>query len=100
MAVPDRSRSWDDLEEWSGPVRIPAREPTAPRRAGASRRVRLIRRRRLDLLQDAVAGLLLAIFVLVMCAGLGVVALLALGAGLILLASLVVERRRRRRALL
>jgi Flp pilus assembly protein TadB len=60
--------------------------------------MRLIRRRRLDLLQDGVLGLLLAIFTLVETAGLGVVALLAALTGLMLVLSLVVERRRRRRS--
>jgi hypothetical protein len=58
--------------------------------------MRLIRRRRLDLLQDGLLALILAVFVLTVSAGLAVVALLATPAGLALVASLVVERRRRR----
>jgi hypothetical protein len=58
--------------------------------------MRLVRRRRLDLLQDGVLALILAVFVLTVSAGLGVVALLAAAAGLALVASLVVERHRRR----
>lgn len=60
--------------------------------------MRLIRRRRLDLLQDAALSLVLAIFVLVESAGLGVVALLVALTGLGLVASLVIERRLRANA--
>ncbi|HWD65112.1 MAG TPA: hypothetical protein VG405_08040 [Solirubrobacteraceae bacterium] len=59
--------------------------------------MRLIRRRRLDLLQDAGLALILAVFVLTATAGLAVVALLAAPVGVALAASLIVERRRRRR---
>lgn len=59
--------------------------------------MRLIRRRRLDLLQDGVLALVLAILVLTISAGLGVVALLAIPVALGILASLLVERHRSRR---
>lgn len=69
---------------------------TATRRE-ARRRLRLIRRRRLDLLQDCALALIVALFVLIESAGLGVVAILAIPTALILVASLIVERRLRRR---
>lgn len=74
-------------------------DPDRPdaRRRDARRRLRLIRRRRLDLLQDAALGFLLGMFVLIDSAGLGVVAILCLLAGLGLLASVAGERWLRRR---
>lgn len=104
MAAQDRLSDWAVTEEWAPPRPVaPARRrsPQSPQqrqaRVAASRRMRLIRRRRLDLLQDSVLALVLAIFVLSVTAGLGVVALLAVPVALILVGSLVVERRRRRR---
>jgi hypothetical protein len=67
------------------------------RRQEARRRLRLIRRRRLDLLQDATIALGLALFALIDSAGLGVVAVLSLLTGAGLMASLLVERWLRRR---
>jgi hypothetical protein len=61
--------------------------------------MRHIRRRRRDLLEDVAAAIVLAIAVLIVTAGLGVVALLAVPTAGALLASLIAERviRARRR---
>jgi hypothetical protein len=107
-------RAWAVGEEWGyEPARSPrpdrplreaggrlsvAPDASSQRRAAARRRIRLIRRRRLDLLQDSILGLSLAIFVLLVSAGLGVVALLALPVSLLLIGSLALERRGRRNA--
>lgn len=91
----------EDELSWPGPDRGSRRSqraagPRATPRQEVRRRMRLIRRRRLDLLQDSALALLLAIFVLVESAGLGVVALLGTLTALALVASLVIERRRAR----
>lgn len=101
MAVPDGLSDWAASEEWDAftPRRPSWSNPPRARRdtrAEARRRMRLIRRRRLDLLQDGLLALILAVIVLTVSAGLAVVALLAAPAGLVLVASLIVERRRRR----
>ena len=62
------------------------------------RRERHYRLRRRDLLQDVGAGLLVTVLLLMLTAGLGVLALLDLALLLLLVASGVVERRRRRHA--
>lgn len=107
MALPDRLSEPTFPQDWLSSPTPPAgrtrRTQTAKgSRTGAGhearRRMRLIRRRRLDLLQDAALSLLLAIFVLVESAGLGVVALLAAVTALGLVASLMIERRLRANA--
>jgi hypothetical protein len=68
----------------------PAPTPSAQREA--RRRLQRIRRRRLDLLQDVAMAVALTLFTLISTAGLGVVALLCLAAGLFLGATLAAER--------
>ncbi|MGO9961216.1 MAG: hypothetical protein ACLP50_35445 [Solirubrobacteraceae bacterium] len=63
----------------------------AARREGRRRR-QLIRRRRRDLLQDAGVAVALTVLTLIATAGLGVVALLSLAAGVVLVATLAAER--------
>jgi hypothetical protein len=104
MALPDQLSeppTGEDWLSWSRPggVSDHYQRPDDARvraRQESRRRMRLIRRRRLDLLQDAGLALILAIFVLVESAGLGVVALLVAVTALALVASLVIEKRRRR----
>ncbi len=85
----------------------PHRAPRAPRRAAPAldaRAARIERRRRRrhlqqlrrDLLFDGLAALALMIAIIVVSAGLGVVALLELPAAAIAIGSFVLERRRRR----
>jgi hypothetical protein len=75
-------------------VRAPARAPAArPERRRRRRRLQQLRR---DLLVDLVAALALTIFVLIVTAGLGVVALLEIPTAGLVIASFVIERRRRR----
>jgi len=62
------------------------------------RRERHYRLRRRDLLEDVGAGLLVTVLLLMLTAGLGVLALLDLALLALLVASGVVERRRRRHA--
>jgi hypothetical protein len=75
--------------------------PSPPRLSGAQaterrRREQHYRLRRRDLLEDLGAGLLVTILLLMLTAGLGVLALLDLALLALLVASGVVERRRRR----
>jgi hypothetical protein len=55
------------------------------------------RRRRRDLLEDCVAGLVLMIFAIVLTPGLGMLALLEIPVGLAVIGSVVAERRIRKR---
>jgi hypothetical protein len=98
------------------PVRAPRPRPRARGRPGADRgaapepardhATRLERRRRTrrlqqlrrDLLVDLVAALALTIFVLIVTAGLGVVALLEIPVAGLVIGSFLVERRRRGRS--
>jgi hypothetical protein len=104
MALPDRLSeppTGEDWLSWWRPEDASDRYPRADdqrvrARQESRRRMRLIRRRRLDMLQDATLALVLAVFVLLESAGLGVVALLAAVTALALVASLVIEKRRRR----
>jgi hypothetical protein len=84
-------------------VRPAPHRPAASRPPGAlaterRRRERHYRLRRRDLLGDVGAGLLVTVLLLVLTAGLGVLALLDLALLGLLVASAVVERRRSRRA--
>jgi hypothetical protein len=86
-------------------VRVrPAPHRPAPSRPPAvlaterRRRERHYRLRRRDLLEDVGAGLLVTVLLLMLTAGLGVLALLDLALLCLLVASGVVERRRERRA--
>lgn len=82
------------------PLRLPERLPTAAdaaaRAAAAERRRRRrhFARRRRDLVTDATAGLILAIVLILVTAGLGVLALLLVPLVAGLLAATVIERRR------
>lgn len=73
---------------------------TRDRRAEARRRQRHFRRRRRDLVTDATLGLLLAIVLISVTAGLGILLLLVMPLGGALVALTIAERRvaRRRRA--
>ena len=83
------------------PVHAPAAPPREERRSSARmeqrRRRRHLQQLRRDFAADVIAAFVLTIFLLVMTAGLGVVALLELLAATGLIASVVIERRRRRR---
>ena len=70
------------------------RPPRAPGRARSEhrRRERHFRRRRRDLLEDALLGLVLAIVLISLTAGLGVLALIVLPVGLALIAAPVMVR--------
>jgi hypothetical protein len=75
--------------------------PTRPSGVPATerrRRERHYRLRRRDLLEDVGAGLLVTVLLLMLTAGLGVLALLDLALLGVLVASGLIERRRRRRA--
>jgi Flp pilus assembly protein TadB len=84
--------------------RLEQREPARQRRVAAGRdaarerrrRQLHFRRRRRDLLEDAVLGLLLAIMLLSVTAGLGVLALIEIVAAVIALGVIVVPRGYRR----
>ena len=78
-------------------ARPPEPEPARAGRDARRRRVQLIRRRRRDLLEDIGLAMVLAIFVLSVTAGLGIVAILEVPAIGLLLGSVIVERRRRQR---
>ncbi len=77
-----------------------ARPVPAPDRAAADRRrrARHYQLRRRDLVEDLAAGLLLAIMLFVVTAGLGIVALLEFPLVAMLLAPSVIARRRRGRS--
>jgi hypothetical protein len=83
----------------SGRVRQPRTSASSSRAAATERRARErhLRRRRRDLLEDAAVALVVTIFALIVSAGLGVIALLEVPVGAIVLASLLIERRRRGR---
>ncbi|HWF33841.1 MAG TPA: hypothetical protein VG295_00665 [Solirubrobacteraceae bacterium] len=55
------------------------------------------RRRRRDLLEDCVAGLVLMIFAIILTPGLGMLAILEVPVALIVIGTVVAERRIRRR---
>jgi hypothetical protein len=75
----------------------PSDRPARRRRAEQRRRERHFRRRRRDLLEDTTVALLAAIVLLTVTAGLGVLALLEVPLAAILIGSMIVERRLRRR---
>jgi uncharacterized protein YjiS (DUF1127 family) len=78
---------------------VPRRAPVAPARAARleqRRRRRHLQRLRRDALTDLMVALVVTIFVLIATAGLGVVAILEVPAAALLIASFVIERRRRR----
>jgi hypothetical protein len=77
----------------SGRAAATPRSRTAERR----RRERHFRRRRRDLVEDLGLGLLLAIVIISVTAGLGVVAMLEIPLGAAVIGSIVAERVRRRR---
>jgi hypothetical protein len=85
----------DDPAPWA----VLADPPSAgrPPRADRRRRRRLIRRRRRDLLEDMGLAVVLALFLLIVTAGLGVVAILEIPALILIGGSLVAERIIRRR---
>lgn len=60
------------------------------------RRTQLIRRRRRDLLADTAIAIALTMFALIVTGGLGVLALIEVPVALGLVATVVLERRRRR----
>ena len=91
MAQPQSARRADPAP-WSSPP--PRRVPTDPERR---RRARHFRLRRRDLLGDLAAGALLAIALLALTSGLGVLALLEVALVAILVAGGVIARRRARR---
>lgn len=68
--------------------------PASPERARRLRHLRALRR---DLLVDVAAAFALMVFVVIATAGLGVVLLLEIPVGVLVVASFVIERRRRRR---
>jgi Flp pilus assembly protein TadB len=82
--------------------RIPYQPPTPkPRQQSQSalerrRQRRLLARRRRDLLEDAVAAIVLTIVAVTLTAGLGVIALIEVPVVLALVISYVRDRRRRR----
>jgi membrane protein required for beta-lactamase induction len=83
-------------------VRIAAHPPALSRPSGAfaaerRRRERHYRLRRRDLLEDLGAGLLITVLLLMLTAGLGVLALLDLALVSLLVVSSLIGRRRRRR---
>jgi hypothetical protein len=92
MAQPQSARRADPAL-WS---------PPSPRQAAADperrRRARHFRLRRRDLLEDVAGGALLAIVLLALTSGLGVLALLEVPLAGILVAAGVITRRRGRRA--
>ena len=61
------------------------------------RRVLHLRRRRRDLLEDSVAALVLMIFAIIITPGLGMLAILEVPVALVLVGTVVAERRIRRR---
>jgi hypothetical protein len=71
--------------------------PPQRRAAERARRLRHVRRRRRDLLEDAVLAFVLAITLFTLTAGLGVVALLAGALSAVVIGSFIWERRRARR---
>jgi hypothetical protein len=79
------------------PGRRASSPANSPARREARRRLQHIRRRRRDLLEDTALGLVLAIVVLIVTAGLGVIALISVPAGLALIGSLFAEREIRKR---
>ena len=79
-------------------VRPPGVRPPGARATERRRRERHYRLRRRDLLEDLGVGLLLTALLLMLTAGLGVLALLDVALVGLLGATGVVERRRRRRA--
>jgi hypothetical protein len=85
----------DDPAPWA----VLADPPRAarPPRADRLRRMQLIRRRRRDLLEDTALAAVLALFLLIVTAGLGVVAILEIPALILIGGSLVAERIIRRR---
>jgi hypothetical protein len=74
-----------------------AEEAERASRLERRRRVMHFRRRRRDLLEDCVAGLVLMIFAIVLTPGLGMLALLEIPVGLAVIGSVVAERRIRKR---
>jgi hypothetical protein len=58
--------------------------------------VRHLRRRRRDLLEDAVLAILLMTLAVILTPGLGVIAIIEVPVGLLLIATVLVERRRSR----
>jgi Flp pilus assembly protein TadB len=76
----------------------PARRPARARaNAERRRRQRHFARRRRDLLEDTALALLLTVVLLTVTAGLGVIALLEIPMAIVLIASIVIPRVRRRR---
>ncbi|HWF51500.1 MAG TPA: hypothetical protein VG294_12745 [Solirubrobacteraceae bacterium] len=79
------------------PPQVWAEEAERAARLERRRRVMHFRRRRRDLLEDCVAGLVLMIFAIVLTPGLGMLALLEIPVGLAVIGSVVAERRIRKR---
>jgi Flp pilus assembly protein TadB len=78
----------------------PARRPASARARASTerrRRQRHFARRRRDLLEDTALALLLTVVLLTVTAGLGVIALLEIPMAIVLIASIVIPRVRRRR---
>ena len=92
-----------DWEEPTLPHRAAPRQPRPDRarpvpRAGrkaSGQRARLIHRRRTDLRQDVALAVILAVVALTVTAGLAVIVLLSVPVAALLVASVVIERRRR-----
>ncbi len=75
---------------------IPKQEEPSQAALERRRRQRLLARRRRDLLEDAVAAIVLTIVAITLTAGLGVIALIEVPVVLALVVSYVRDRRRRR----
>jgi hypothetical protein len=97
MAAQPAPRPERPLPRRAPTERGPAERPPAERSAARlelRRRRRHLQQLRRDLLVDVLAAIALMIFVLVVTAGLGVVALLELPVGAVVVGSYVVGRRR------